>query len=127
MKRLDTSIKRKLLTFLTGIFLTITLMGCGDPVAADRKTEHQNLMNIAEQQLQYGLCAEPVATDRITRYQNLMSIAQQKLKYGLYAEPVAADRETEHRTLINIAEKHLQQGLCAYPPVTQTQVLYPAP
>ena len=71
MKRLDTSIMRKLLTFLTGIFLTVTLMGCHDPVAADR--------------------------------------------------------ETEHRTLINIAEKHLQQGLCAYPPVTQTQVLYPAP
>ena len=71
MKKYDNSIMRKLLTFLIGIFLTVTLMGCHDPVAADRETEHQRL--------------------------------------------------------INIAEKHLQQGLCAYPPVTQTQVLYPAP
>jgi hypothetical protein len=40
---------------------------------------------------------------------------------------VAADRETEHRKLMNIAEQHLQQGLCASPPITQTQVLHPAP
>jgi len=71
MKRLDNSTMRKLLTFLIGIFLTVTLMGCQDPVAADR--------------------------------------------------------ETEHRILINIAEQHLQQGLCAQPPISQTQVLYPAP
>ena len=71
MKRHDNSIIRKLLTFLIGIFLAITLMGCQDPVAADR--------------------------------------------------------ETEHRRLVNIAEQELQQGLCAYPPISQTQVLHPAP
>ncbi len=59
MKRLDNSIMRKLLTFLIGIFLTVTLLGCQDPVAADRETEHRKLINIAEQQLQQGLCAQP--------------------------------------------------------------------
>ena len=59
MKRLDNSIMRRLLTFLIGIFLTVTLMGCHDPVAADRETEHRTLMNIAEQHLQQGLCAQP--------------------------------------------------------------------
>jgi hypothetical protein len=46
MKRLDNSIMRKLLTFLIGIFLTVTLLGCHDPVAADREIEHRTLMNI---------------------------------------------------------------------------------
>ena len=59
MKRLDNLIMRKLLIFITGIFLIVGLTGCGDPVAADRETEHQNLMDIAEQQLQQGLCAQP--------------------------------------------------------------------
>lgn len=59
MKRHDNSIMRKLLTFLIGIFLAVTLFGCHDPVAADRETEHRKLMNIAEQQLQQGLCANP--------------------------------------------------------------------
>lgn len=59
MKRHDNSIMLKLLTFLISIFLTVTLLGCQDPVAADRETEHQALMNIAEQQLQQGLCADP--------------------------------------------------------------------
>lgn len=71
MKRHDNSIIRKLLTFLIGIFLAITLMGCHDPVAADR--------------------------------------------------------QAEQRMLINRAEQVLQQGLCAYPPISQTQVLHPAP
>ena len=62
MKRLDNSIMRKLLTFLIGIFLTITLMGCQDPVAADRETEHRTLINIAEQHLQQGLCAYPTVS-----------------------------------------------------------------
>jgi hypothetical protein len=71
MKRDDSSKTQKLLIFLIGIFLTVTLLGCNDPIAADRETEHQ--------------------------------------------------------LLVNIAEQHLQQGLCAHPPVTQTQMLYPAP
>ena len=77
MKRLDNLITRKLLIFLTGVFLIVGLAGCGDPVAANREIEHQNLMNIAEQHLQQGLCAQPVATDHKTRYQNLMNKAQQ--------------------------------------------------
>ena len=127
MKRLDNLITRQLLIFLTGVFLTVGLVGCGDPVAANRETDHQNLMNLAEQQLQYGLCAEPVAVDHKTRYQNLMNKAQQKLQLGIYAEPVAVDRETEHQNLMDIAEQQLQYGLCADPPTSQTQVLYPAP
>lgn len=62
MKRHDNSIIRKLLTFLIGIFLAITLMGCQDPVAADRETEHRRLVNIAEQELQQGLCAYPLTS-----------------------------------------------------------------
>jgi hypothetical protein len=38
MKRHDNSIMRKLLTFLIGIFLTVTLLGCHDLVAAKRET-----------------------------------------------------------------------------------------
>ena len=59
MKRLDNSIMRKLVIFLTGVFLAFGLMGCHDPVAADRETEHQRLINIAEKHLQQGLCAHP--------------------------------------------------------------------
>ena len=59
MERHDNSIIRKLLTFLIGIFLAVTLMGCHDPVAADREIKHRILMDIAEQQLQQGLCAYP--------------------------------------------------------------------
>jgi hypothetical protein len=59
MKRNDGSIMRKLLTFLIGVFLTVTLMGCHDPVASDRETKHRILMNIAEQQIQQALCAYP--------------------------------------------------------------------
>lgn len=55
MERHDNLIIRKLLTFLIGIFLAVTLMGYHDPVAADRETEHRILMDIAEQQLQQGL------------------------------------------------------------------------
>ena len=59
MKRLDNSIMRKFPIFLICVFLTFTLVGCQDPVASDRETEHRTLMNIAEQQLQQGLCAQP--------------------------------------------------------------------
>ena len=68
MKRHDNSIMRKLLTFLIGIFLTITLMGCQDPVASDRETEHQRLIDIAEQQLRQGLCANPPITQTQVLY-----------------------------------------------------------
>ncbi|MBN1806395.1 MAG: hypothetical protein JW837_14195 [Sedimentisphaerales bacterium] len=51
----------KLSILLIGIFLAVTLSGCHDPVATERETEHQALMNIAEQHLQQGLCAYPTA------------------------------------------------------------------
>ena len=68
MKRHDNSIIRKLLTFLIGIFLAVTLMGCHDPVAADRETEHRILVNTAEQQLQQGLHANPPITQKQMLY-----------------------------------------------------------
>ena len=62
MKRLDNSIMRKLVIFLTGVFLAFGLMGCHDPVAADRQAEHRMLINRAEQELQQGLCAYPLTS-----------------------------------------------------------------
>ena len=59
MKRYNNSIMRELVTFLIVIFLTVTLLGCHDPVVADCAKEHRTLMDIAEQQLQQGLCASP--------------------------------------------------------------------
>ena len=35
MRRFDNLIMRKLLIFLTGVFLIVGLTGCGDPVAAE--------------------------------------------------------------------------------------------
>jgi hypothetical protein len=42
----------KLLAFIFGIFLAVTLLGCMDPIVSDMEAEHQKLSLIAKQELQ---------------------------------------------------------------------------
>ncbi len=45
------SITVKLFTFVMGIFLAVTLLGCNDPIVADMEAEHRRLGTIAKQDL----------------------------------------------------------------------------
>jgi len=53
------SIVVKLLTLVAGIFLSLTLLGCNDPVVADMAAEHRQLGNVCQQELRQGLSGLP--------------------------------------------------------------------
>jgi len=59
MKSNRTSIVVKLLTLITGIFISLTLMGCNDPIVADMAAEHRQLGNVCQQELRQGLSGLP--------------------------------------------------------------------
>lgn len=46
------SVTVKLLAFIIGIFLAVTLFGCNDSIVSDMEAEHQRLSLIAKQELQ---------------------------------------------------------------------------
>jgi len=52
MKSHYDSIKTRVLTIAMAIFLTVSLMGCNDPIVADMETEHRHLGNVVELELQ---------------------------------------------------------------------------
>jgi hypothetical protein len=48
------SITIKLLAFIFGIFLAVTLLGCNDSIVSDMEAEHQRLSVIARQDLEHS-------------------------------------------------------------------------
>ena len=55
------SITVKLMTLVMGVFLTVILSGCNDPIVADMEAEHIRLSNIARQELRQGLSAHTIS------------------------------------------------------------------
>ena len=61
MKSKYKSITVKLLTLVMGIFLSVTLFGCNDPIVADMEAEHRRLGVLAKQDLRQSLSTSPTA------------------------------------------------------------------
>jgi len=59
MKSHYVSIRTRVLTVATAIFLAVSLMGCIDPIVADMEAEHQRLGNVVKQELRNGPSAFP--------------------------------------------------------------------
>lgn len=62
MKRHYDSIRTRVLTAAMAIFLTVSLMGCNDPIVADMEAEHRQLGNVVKQELQQCRSAFPPST-----------------------------------------------------------------
>ncbi|TSA52152.1 MAG: hypothetical protein D4R45_07380 [Planctomycetaceae bacterium] len=59
MKSHYSSIRTRVLTVATAIFLAISLTGCIDPIVADMEAEHQRLGNVVKQELRQGYSCFP--------------------------------------------------------------------
>jgi hypothetical protein len=59
MKSHFETIKIKVLTVATAVFLAISLMGCNDPIVADMEAKHRRLGNEAKLELQQCPSAHP--------------------------------------------------------------------
>ena len=59
MKSHYNSIRTRVLTVATAIFLAVSLMGCNDSIVGDMEAEHQRLGNVVKQELRNGLSAFP--------------------------------------------------------------------
>ena len=62
------SITVKLFTFVMGIFLAVTLLGCNDPIVADMEAEHRRLGIIAKQELRQNLPTFPTISQAKVLY-----------------------------------------------------------
>ena len=62
MKSKHYSITVKLFALILGIFLTVTLLGCNDPIVADMEAEHRQLGAIAKQDLRQNMSAFKATT-----------------------------------------------------------------
>ena len=52
----------KLIALIIGIFITVTLFGCIDPIVSDMEAEHQRLGIIAKQELRQSPSVYPTAS-----------------------------------------------------------------
>lgn len=95
---------RRLLTFMTVMFLAVALLGCNDPMVADMEAERREVTFMAEQELQR--CRSLVASQVRT-----LPPAQ------------AADMETERREL----DRMVQQGHWNTLSGPQAEAFHPAP
>lgn len=68
MKNNNKPIMVKLFTLLIGIFLSVTLYGCMDPIVAEMEAEHRRLGMIAKQDLQGNLSASPASVQSETLF-----------------------------------------------------------
>ena len=68
MKNKYKSIVVKLFTLLIGLFLSVTLFGCIDPIVADMEAEHERLGMIARQDLRQNLSTSPTGSHTETLY-----------------------------------------------------------
>ena len=62
MKSKYKSITTKLITLVIGIFLSVTLLGCNDPIVADMEAEHRRLGILAKQDLRQNLSTSPTTS-----------------------------------------------------------------
>ncbi len=62
MESKHNSIAVKLLMLITGIFISLSLLGCNDPVVADMAAEHRQLGSVCQQELRQGLSGLPPTT-----------------------------------------------------------------
>jgi len=62
MKNKYCSITVKLLAFIIGIFISVALFGCMDPIVADMEAEHQRLSLIAKQELEQSPSDYPTSS-----------------------------------------------------------------
>jgi len=68
METQNKPIMAKLFTLVIGIFLSVTLFGCMDPIVADMEAEHRRLGMIAKQDLQRNLSTSPADTQMETLF-----------------------------------------------------------
>ena len=68
MKSHFDSINTKVLTVAIAVFLAISLMGCMDPLVADMESEHRQLGNAAQQELQQCRSAFPPSSQTEALY-----------------------------------------------------------
>jgi hypothetical protein len=68
MKSKYKSITVKLFTLIIGIFLTVTLLGCNDPIVADMEAEHRRLGILAKQDLRHNASAFPTSSQEKVLY-----------------------------------------------------------
>lgn len=68
MKSKYKSITVKLFTLIMGIFLTVTLLGCIDPIVADMEAEHRRLGIIVKQELRQNLSNFPTTSQAKVLY-----------------------------------------------------------
>ena len=59
MKSHYDSMRTRVLTVAMTIFLTVSLMGCNDPIVSDMEAEHRQLGSEVEQELQRCRSANP--------------------------------------------------------------------
>ena len=62
MRRMYGSLVGKVLVFIAGIFLALTMSGCNDPAVAEIKAEHRRMGNVCQQELRQGLAGFPPTT-----------------------------------------------------------------
>lgn len=62
MKNHYNSIRTKILTIATAIFLAVSLMGCMDSIVTDMEAEHRRLGNEVKQELQKCPSAFPAVS-----------------------------------------------------------------
>lgn len=68
MKNKYKSIVVILFTLLIGLFLSVALFGCIDPIVADMEAEHERLGMIARQDLRQNLSTSPTGSHTKTLY-----------------------------------------------------------
>lgn len=68
MKSKYKSITVKLFTLIMGIFLTVTLLGCIDPIVADMEAEHLRLGMIVKQDLRQSPSTFPTTSQAKVLY-----------------------------------------------------------
>lgn len=68
MKSHNDSIRTRVLTVAIALFLTVSLMGCNDPIVADMEAEHRQLGNLVKKELQQCRSAYPPSSQTETLY-----------------------------------------------------------
>jgi hypothetical protein len=110
MKRFYDLNVRRLLTFLTMIFLALTILGCNDPMVADMENRRQEIGFMVEQELQRCRNASQVTSKPVS-----LPPAQ------------AVDMSAERRELDRMVEQGIWSNLTPSSAPSQTEAFHPAP
>ena len=110
MKRFYDLGVRRLLTFLTMIFLALMILGCNDPMVADMENTRQEIGFMVEQELQRSRNASRVTTKAVS-----LPPAQ------------AVDMSAERRELDRMVEQGIWSNLTSSSAPSQAEAFHPAP